>query len=83
MLWQPALFTWQDHLQHVSMEFFHNNKHSFRRLKHTLQIYNTRVMKVLLKINKALEENEFLILFGKLTDYTKLFKLKAMEKPTL
>ena len=25
----------------------------------------------------------FLILFGKLTDYTKLFKLKAMEKPTL
>ena len=40
-------------------------------------------MKVLLKINKALEENEFLILFGKLTDYTKLFKLKAMEKPRL
>lgn len=25
----------------------------------------------------------FLILFGKLTDYTKLFKFKAMEKPTL
>lgn len=25
----------------------------------------------------------FLILFGKLTDYIKLFKLKAMEKPTL
>lgn len=41
------------------MEFFHNNKHSFRRLKHTLQIYNARMMKVLLKINKALEENEF------------------------
>lgn len=46
-LWKFALLTGQDHLQHVSMEFLHDNKDSLWSLKHTLQVYNARMVQIL------------------------------------
>lgn len=46
-LWKFALLTGQDHLQHVTVEFLHDNKDSLWSLKHTLQVYNTRMVQIL------------------------------------
>lgn len=62
-LWKFALLTGQDHLQHVTMEFLHDNKHSFWSLKHTLQVYNTRMVQILQEKNnhvKYIKENSSL-----------------------
>lgn len=46
-LWQPPFLTRQYHLQHVTMELLHDDKHTLWRLKHALQVHHTRVVKVL------------------------------------
>lgn len=40
---QPAFFTGEDHLQHVTMELLHHHKHFLWGLKHTLQVHNSKV----------------------------------------
>lgn len=46
-LGQSALLTGQDHLQHIPVQFLHDNKHSLRGLKHALQVHNPRMLQVL------------------------------------
>ncbi len=46
-LWKFALLTGQDRLQHVTVEFLHDNKDSLWSLKHTLQVYNARMVQFL------------------------------------
>lgn len=48
-LWKPPLLTWQDHLQHVAMELFHDNKDTLGCLKHALQVHNAGMVEVLYK----------------------------------
>lgn len=43
-LWKSTFFTGQNHFQHISMKFFHHYEDSFWGFKHTLQIYNPRVV---------------------------------------
>ena len=44
---EPTLFTGQDHFQNVPSQFLHYNEYSLQCLKHTLEVDNTRIVKVL------------------------------------
>ena len=44
---QSSLFTWENHLQHVAFQFFHDDKNAFGRFEHAFQIDNTRVRQIL------------------------------------
>lgn len=52
---QFALLARQDHLQHVAVQLLHDDKHPLGRLKHALQVDDTRVMQILRR-NRSNEE---------------------------
>lgn len=54
---QFALLARQDHLQHVAVQLLHDDKHPLRRLKHALQVNDTRVMQILQR-NRSKASNE-------------------------
>lgn len=44
---QPALLTGQNHLQHVTVQLLHDDKHLLGCLEHALQVDDARVVEVL------------------------------------
>lgn len=60
--WQPPFLTRQYHLQHVTMELLHDNKHTLWRLKHTLQVHHPRVVEILTNTNTNLELKELRVI---------------------
>lgn len=48
---KSSFLTRQDHLEHVTMKFFHHHKHLLWRLKHAFEIHYTQV-------SQALKEDE-------------------------
>lgn len=52
--WKPPFLTRQYHLEHVTMELLHDDKHTLWSLKHALQVHHPRVVKVLQNTNTNL-----------------------------
>lgn len=46
-LWQFALLAGQDHLQHVTVQLLHDDKHPLWGLEHTLQVDDAGVVQIL------------------------------------
>lgn len=62
------------------MEFFHNNKHPFWCLKHALQIYNPRMMKILVKVNATFEQHRCPYMISRLYDYINNLQAPLKQK---
>lgn len=52
-LWQFAFLTGQNHLQHVTVQLLHDDKHPLWGFKHTLQVDDAGMMQILRRDTKV------------------------------